>query len=285
MTTIGLERSEALPAERTSIDNPQSAIVRRRAHDEVRNSQSISALVITKNEAENIRDCLASLQWVDEIVVVDAESADGTVAFARAFTDKIFVRPWAGFAAAKEFALAQCTGEWVLWIDADERVTPALRDEIIAALGRNPAAVGFEMPRLANFLGKWIRHGGWYPGYVLRLFRREAGRFNEKQVHEGVQIAGEIGRLKNHLLHYTDSNLQQYFEKLNRYTSLAAEELHRRGRRFHLWDLLLRPGWFFFRMYVLKVGFLDGVHGFILALLSAMHVLTKYAKLWEKQKG
>jgi glycosyltransferase involved in cell wall biosynthesis len=264
-------------------DKPQPAIVRLSAHDELRNPQSISALVITKNEAENIRDCLASLQWVDEIVVVDAESADGTVALAREFTDKIFIRQWEGFAAAKEFALAQCTGEWVLWIDADERVTPELRDEIIVALGGKPAATGFEMPRLANFLGKWIRHGGWYPGYVLRLFRREAGRFNGKQVHEGVQIDGEIGRFKNHLLHYTDRSLQHYFEKLNCYTSLAAEELHRRGRRFHLWDLLLRPGWFFFRMYVLKAGFLDGVHGFILALLSAMYVLTKYAKLWEKQ--
>jgi glycosyltransferase involved in cell wall biosynthesis len=257
-------------------DKPRSAI---------RNPQSISALVITKNEAENLRECLASLQWVDEIVVVDAESSDGTAALAKEFTDKIFVRRWEGFSAAKNFALSQCTGEWVLWIDADERITPELRDEIIATLAGNPRANGYEMPRLANFLGRWIRHGGWYPGYVLRLFRREAGRFNERQVHEGVQVAGEIGRLANYLLHYTDRNLQHYFEKLNRYTSLAAEELYHRGRRFHLWDLLSRPGWFFFRMYVLKAGFLDGVHGFILALLSASYVLTKYAKLWEKQKS
>jgi hypothetical protein len=173
----------------------------------------------------------------------------------------------------------------VFWIDADERVTPELRDEILAALNGNPMTGGFEMPRLANFLGKWIRHGGWYPGYVLRLFRREAGRFNDRKVHEGVQVDGKIARLKNHLLHYTDRNLQHYFEKFNRYTSLAAEELHHRGRRFHWWDLFVRPPWFFFRMYVLKAGFLDGVHGFILALLSATYVLMKYAKLWELQKS
>ncbi|MCG3119793.1 MAG: hypothetical protein ALAOOOJD_02305 [bacterium] len=160
-----------------------------------------------------------------------------------------------------------------------------MRQEIIAALQSNPVAVGFEIPRLANFLGKWIRHGGWYPGYVLRLFRREAGRFNDKQVHEGVHIDGKIERLKKHLLHYTDRNLQHYFEKFNRYTSLAAEELQQRGRRFHLWDLLLRPAWFFLRMYILKAGFLDGVPGFILARLSAAYVFAKYAKLWEMQKG
>ncbi len=245
---------------------------------------SISALVITKNEAENIRECLASLQWVEEIVVVDAQSTDGTAARAQEFTDKVFVRQWEGFSAAKNFALAQCTRPWVLWIDADERVTPELRDEIIATLASEPVADGYEMPRLANFLGRWIRHGGWYPGYVLRLFRREAGRFNDKQVHEGVQIDGKINRLAQPLLHYTDRDLQHYFDKFNRYTSLAAEELQRQNKRFHLWDLLFRPAWFFLRMYVFKAGFLDGAQGFILAGLSAAYVFTKYAKLWEKQK-
>ena len=257
--------------------NPQSAL------RIPQSNPGVSALVITKDEAENIHDCLASLQWVDEIIVVDAESTDDTVAQASAFTDKIFIRRWEGFAAAKNFALAQCTGEWVLWLDADERVTPELRDEIIATLANHPTAAGFEMPRLANFLGQWIRHGGWYPGYVLRLFRRAAGRFNDKPVHEGVQVDGPTSRLKNYLLHYTDRNLQHYFEKFNRYTSLAAEELQQRGRRFHLWDLLLRPSWFFFRMYILKGGFFDGLPGFILARLSAAYVFAKYAKLWEKE--
>jgi glycosyltransferase involved in cell wall biosynthesis len=273
MTTASSENI-LLAGSRTN-NRPQSAI---------RHPQSISALVITKNEAENIRDCLASLQWVDEIVVVDAESTDGTVAQAKAFTDKVFVRQWEGFSTTKNFALSQCTGEWVLWIDADERVTPELRDEIIATLASEPNPDGYEMPRLANFLGRWIRHGGWYPGYVLRLFRREMAHFNEKQVHEGVQVEGKVNRLTQHLLHYTDHNLQHYFDKFNRYTSLAAEELHRQDKRFHLWDLLFRPFWFFLRMYVFKAGFLDGVQGFILASLSAAYVFTKYAKLWEKQK-
>ncbi len=273
MTAVSSEN--VLLVDSRASDNPQPT---------TRNPQSISALVITKNEAENIRECLTSLQWVDEIVVVDAESADGTAALAREFTDKIFIRRWEGFAAAKNFALSQCTGEWVLWIDADERVKPELRDEIIATLADNPAANGFELPRLANFLGKWIRRGGWYPGYVLRLFRREAGQFNDRQVHEGVEVEGKIGRLKNHLLHYTDRNLRHYFEKFNRYTSLAAEELHQQGKRFHLGDLLFRPVWFFLRMYVFKAGFLDGVQGFILASLSAAYVFVKYAKLWERQK-
>ncbi|MDZ7291712.1 MAG: glycosyltransferase family 2 protein [candidate division KSB1 bacterium] len=274
MTTAGSENI-LLAGGRTDT-RPQSA---------TRNPQSLSALVITKNEAENIRECLASLQWVDEIVVVDAESTDATVAQAEAFTNKIFVRRWEGFSAAKNFALAQCTGEWVLWIDADERVTPELRDEIIATLAGGPTANGYEIPRLANFLGKWIRHGGWYPGYVLRLFRRQLGRFNQKQVHEGVQLDGRVGRLSNPLLHYTDRDLWHYFEKFNHYTSLAAEELFRQGKRFHLWDLLFRPFWFFLRMYVFKAGFLDGLQGFILASLSATYVFAKYAKLWEKQKG
>jgi len=267
----------------TNLENSNISFTQQRAPDRQNSAGRVSALVITKNEAENIRACLASLRWVEEIIIVDAESTDDTVARAREFTDKVFIRRWEGFSAAKNFALAQCTSDWVLWLDADERVTPELREEIINTLRNTPTAAGFEMPRLANFLGKWIRHGGWYPGYVLRLFRRDAGRFDDKPVHEGVRVAGKIERLKNHLLHYTDRNLQHYFEKFNRYTSLAADELHQRDRRFHLWDLLLRPCWFFFRMYVLKAGFLDGVQGFILARLSAAYVFAKYAKLWEIQ--
>lgn len=244
----------------------------------------ISAIVITKNEAHNLPACLATLNWMHEIIVVDAESEDGTSEIAREYTDKVFVRRWEGFANAKSFALAQSTGEWVLSIDADERVTPELREEICALLSEQPQCAGYEMPRLANFLGKWMMHGGWYPGYVLRLFRRENGGFDSAAVHEAVQVQGKIGRLRHHLLHYTDPNIQHYFEKFNRYTSLAAEEMQRQGKRFHLWDLLFRPLWFFLRMYVLRTGFMDGLPGLILASFSASYVFTKYAKLWELQK-
>ncbi len=248
------------------------------------NIPRISAIIITKNEAHNLSECLATLNWVHEVVVVDAESEDGTGELAREFTDKVFVRKWEGFAAAKSFALAQATGEWILSIDADERVTPELREEICALLSAQPECEGYEVPRLANFLGKWIMHGGWYPGYVLRLFRRECGGFNYVAVHEAVQIKGKIGRLRHHLLHYTDPDIRHYFEKYNRYTSLAAEEMQRSGKRFRVWDLLFRPVWFFFRMYVLRTGFMDGLHGFILATFSAAYVFTKYAKLWELER-
>lgn len=241
----------------------------------------LSVLVITRNEAHNIASCLQSVAWADEIVVVDAESDDETVAIARQFTPRVFVRPWAGFAAARQFALNQCRGDWVLWLDADERVPDALRAEIRQTLAR-PDRDAYEIPRLAWFLGRWIRHGGWYPGYVLRLFRRQMGRFNQALVHEGVIVEGRTGRLRNHLLHYTDHTLQHYFNKFNHYTSLAAQQLAAQGVRFRLIDLLLRPPFMFCRMYLLRRGFLDGLQGFILAMLSACYVFVKYAKLWER---
>lgn len=264
------------------VETPQK--LDRQAAVQNESTARLSAIVITKNESENIHECLASLHWVQEIVVVDAESQDNTVALAREFTDKVFVRPWEGYVAAKQFALAQCTGDWVLWIDADERVTPELRQEICDLLTNAPAYAGYELARLANFLGRWIMHGGWYPGYVLRLFRQENANFNNLKVHEGVELKGKIGRLQNHLLHYTDRDIRRYFEKFNRYTSLAAEELHRKGKRWQWRDLLFRPPWMFLRMYVFKTGFLDGMPGFILACFSAAYVFTKYAKLWEIEK-
>jgi len=245
----------------------------------------VSALVITLNEAANIGACLESLSWAKEIIVVDAQSSDDTVSQAKKITGKVFVRPWEGYAKAKAYALSQCTQEWVLWIDADERVTPELRDEIIVKLKANPPETGFYIPRLANFLGAWIRHGGWYPGYVLRLFRRDKASFNDQKVHEYVTVNGSTGKLSNHLLHYTDPTLQHYLTKLNNYTSLAAEDLRHRGKKFNLLDLLFRPLWFFFRMYFLKAGFLDGMHGFVLTCFSAVHVTAKYAKLWEMEKN
>jgi hypothetical protein len=148
----------------------------------------------------------------------------------------------------------------------------------------NPPEAGFYLPRLANFLGHWMLHGGWYPGYVLRLFRRDKAAFHDQKVHEQVTVTGQTGRLSNHLMHYTDPTLEHYLRKLNHYTSLSAEELYRRGKKFNLLDLLFRPLWFFFRMYFLKTGFLDGMHGFVLACFSAVHVAVKYAKLWEIEK-
>ena len=191
-----------------------------------------------------------------------AESDDNTVALAKEFTDKVYIQKWLGFSNSKSFALSKCTGDWILWIDADERVTPELRHEICTLLSTTPPHAGYELPRLANFLGRWITHSGWYPGYVLRLFKRDSGKFNDRSVHEGINLNGSTGRLQNHLLHFTDRNIQHYFKKFNHYTTLAAEELQRNGKNFRRRDLFFRPPWFFLRMYVFKTGFLDGLPGF-----------------------
>ena len=242
---------------------------------------SITVIVITKNEEHNIRGCLESVLWADEIVVVDSESRDKTVEIARKFTSKVYIEPWLGFAAAKSFGLQNCTSEWVLWLDADERVIPELAEEIRNLVRSNPHEAAFRMKRRAYFLGKWIRHSGWYPGKVTRLFHRERAKFNTAAIHEGLEVNGAISDLNNDLLHFTDPNLYHYFAKLNRYTSLAAEDSFRKGKRSGHSDLIVRPIWQFFRMYLVRRGFLDGVSGLLLAFLSASYVLTKYAKLWE----
>jgi glycosyltransferase involved in cell wall biosynthesis len=243
---------------------------------------SLSVIVITKNEERNIEDCLNSVRWAQEIVVVDGGSEDKTLELAREFTSKVFVKPWEGYGASKNFALEQCTGAWVLWLDADERVTDELRIEIQGITDRQstPLTV-YEMPRKAFFLGRWIRHCGWYPGYVPRLFKKGAGRFSENKVHERFEFEAEVGRMKSDLLHYTDPNLWHYLEKFNRYTTLAADEMMDKRMVFRVSHLIVRPVWVFIRMYVVKLGFLDGIQGFILSVLSSCYVFTKYAKLWE----
>lgn len=244
----------------------------------------ISVIVITLNEARNIAACLQSVAWADEIIVVDAQSQDETVAIARTFTGNVFVEPWRGFSGQKNFALEKAQGEWVLWLDADERITPELAAEIRARLADTPEQSGFEMPRKAFFLGRWIKHCGWYPGHVLRLFRRAAGRFDDHQVHEGLILDGGIGRLVGDIEHYTDDSLEHYMWKFNRYTTLAAEELQARGRRAGIGAILVRPLHTFIKMYIFKRGFLDGSEGLILSLLSANYVAAKYAKTWESRQ-
>jgi glycosyltransferase involved in cell wall biosynthesis len=243
---------------------------------------SLSVLVITKNEEGNIAQCLESVRWADEIVLVDCGSDDKTVEVAKRFTAKVFARPWEGYSAAKNYALQHCTGKWILWIDADERASSELTREIQALSDKAEGGIaGYEIPRKAFFLGRWIRHCGWYPGYVLRLFRRDSGSFSANKVHERFDIKGNVSRLHSDLLHFTDPNLWHYFDKFNRYTSLAAQELSGRDMNFRVSQLIIRPSWVFIRMYIVKLGFLDGIQGFILSVLSACYVFTKYAKLWE----
>jgi glycosyltransferase involved in cell wall biosynthesis len=248
---------------------------------------SLSVIIITHNEEKNISACLKSVKWADEIVVVDSFSTDDTKKLAEQFGTKIFQIKWQGYGKQKNYALSKTSMDWILSLDADERVTPELAEEIqkIMQKVQNPQVDGYQICRKAYFLGKWIRHSGWYPDYCLRLFRSGKGVFAEKQVHEYVELNGRIGRLKGTILHYTDDNLNHYLSKCCQYTTLAADELRAKNKKISLGDLIVRPLFIFLKMYVLKKGFLDGMHGFILAVLSSFYVFIKYAKLWEGGMG
>ncbi len=241
---------------------------------------SLSVAIIALNEEERIRACLESVAWADEIVVVDSGSYDKTVAIAREFTDRVLFHAWEGYGAQKNFALAQCQGNWVLALDADERVSEALREEIVTALA-GPTHVGYLIPRRNFFQGAWVRHGGWYPDYQLRLFRRGRGAFTPSAVHESVRVDGPVGRLRAPLVHQSYRGIEDFVARANRYSELAARELAATGRGGSLADLLLRPAWRFLSMYVLRAGFLDGGRGLVLAVLYAHYVFLRAAKVRE----
>ena len=241
----------------------------------------LSAVVITLNEEHHIRRCLESVGWADEIVVVDAGSHDKTVEVARELTDRVIVRPWTGFAAQKNFAIEQSAGEWILSLDADEEAAPELRAEIMATVADARGCHGYAVRRQNMFLGRWVRHGGLYPDWQIRLFRRGQGRFAERAVHESVTVTGPVGRLAGHLVHRSYEGVGDFVERANRYSSLAAEQLVREGRRVGAGELVLRPLGRFLSMYVMKRGFLDGRRGLLLATLYAYYVFMRSAKVWE----
>jgi glycosyltransferase involved in cell wall biosynthesis len=242
----------------------------------------LSVITITLNEEQNIGACLESVAWADERIVLDSGSTDRTLEIARTYSPAIHTIDWPGYGAARNIGIAKATGEWILWLDADERVTPELAREIRLIIGGDGGSyAGFSIARRAYFLGRWIRHCGWYPSRVVRLFRRGRGRFSETRVHEQLLVDGPVAETKADILHFTDPHLHHYLAKFNRYTSLAAEDLSSSGRRFHVSDMTLRPVFQFFKMYIVRRGFLDGIEGFMLCLLSSAYVLIKYAKLWE----
>lgn len=249
----------------------------------------ISSITIAKNEEINIGKCIASLQnCIDEIIIlVDETSSDKTLEIVKSLPNvKCEIVKWMGYVKTKRHAVWLCSNDWVFWIDADEVVTSNLSTEIIEFKSQEPRYSAYSIPRKAFFLGKWIKHSGWYPGRVIRLFEKHKAKFSENDVHEHLLVNGEIGELKSDLEHYTDPTIHHYFEKFNRYTTLAAEELVKNGKSFSVLDILLRPSAIFFKMYFLKLGFLDGIQGFILAGFSSAYVFTKYCKFWElKIKG
>jgi len=244
----------------------------------------LSIIIITKNESANIRACLETVAWADEIIVVDSGSTDGTLEIAREFTPQVHVHAdWPGFGAQKNRALAFAGKDWVLSLDADERVTPELRAEIEAVL-QNPQSDGYEIPRLSNFCGRFMRHSGWHPDYVLRLFQRGKGNFSDALVHESVQMQGSTARLQQPLLHYSYRDFDDVLSKLNSYSSAASVMLQRRGKRGGLAQAVLHGLWAFIRTYLLRAGFLDGREGFMLAVMNAENSYYRYIKLWLKQK-
>ena len=241
----------------------------------------LSVIIITKNEKENIRDCLESVKWADEIIIVDSFSRDKTVEIAKEYTSKIFQKEWMGYGKQKNFALEKATGDWVLNIDADERVTKELAQEMKGAI-QEKEYDGYYIPNKAYFLGKWIRHSGWYPDYHLRLFKKGKGRFNERIVHEAVQIEGKKDYLKGSIEHFTAKSIGEYLRRLDKYARLTIEERERRARWY---QVFFHPPFTFFKMYIIKRGFLDGIHGLLLAFCHAYYTFSKYARLWERRKG
>lgn len=246
-------------------------------------ANKLSVAIITRNEEARIGDCLESVRWVDEIVVVDTGSSDRTLELCQKYTPHVHSRPWEGYALAKNTAVALTRGDLILSLDADERVSEGLQAEI-STLRQQPLemlADGYAIPRRNYVWGRWMRHGGLYPDDQLRLFKRGKGRFSERRVHESVEVTGRIGRLSHPLDHYSYRGLGEFIERLNRYTDLAAQDRRDQGPPFHAWGLATRPVARFLRNYLLKQGFRDGLPGLIIAVSYAYAVFAREAKLWE----
>ena len=248
---------------------------------------ALSVIVITRNEAARIRRCLAGVCWAEELVVVDDASVDGTAEICRASGARVIVRPMReGFGEQKAFALAQAQEPWVLSIDADEIVTPALRREIETALTDPGRHVGYRIPRLTDYLGRPIRRCGWYPRPVLRLFRRDRARFSDALVHEEVLVDGSVGDLHTDLLHWSYDSLAVHAAKTRLYSGLEARMAERRGARLHglvpWWRLVLRPAWIFTRKLVVQRGWREGWHGLVLSVLAAFGVFVAGVRLAER---
>ena len=241
----------------------------------------ISVIIIIKDEEKNISDCLSSVQWADEIIVVDAESSDQTVELAKKFTDKIFIRKWEGYVPQKKYALSLASNEWVLSVDADERITPELKNEILSITSEDYA--GYKIRRKNFLLKKEITSCGWGNDYQLRFFRKDKTDLTDRLVHEGFTVEGKVGKLENPMLHYTFGSFADYFSKINYYTTLKAEELYKQKRRVNGWTIFSHTVSAFFLFFITKSGFKDGVYGLIISLLHSVSTMLNYIKLWELQ--
>lgn len=238
-----------------------------------------SVVIITRNEAAKIADCLASVAWADEVIVLDGSSSDQTVAIAEDLGAKVFSETeWLGFGIQKQRAVSHASHDWILSLDADERISDALREEIEQVL-RQPKHSGYFIPRLSSYCGAFIHHSGWRPDYVLRLFNKTQGGFNDAKVHEKVELTGSTERLRNDIIHYSFDDLETVLHKVNHYSTLGAEKMYAKGKRCGLGTALIKGWWAFMRTWVLQRGFLDGREGLMLALSNAEGTYYKYAKL------
>ena len=247
----------------------------------------ISACIIVFNEEQNIRGVCETVDWADEIVIVDSDSTDNTVAIAREYTDKIFNREFLGYKDKHEYADSLATGDWLFWIDADERLTPELRAEIEALRSKpeDELPSGFRIARSTQYLGKWIKHSGWYPDYQMRLYRKEGSYWDGVAPHQTARVDGRIETLKDELLHYTKQDLSEHHRVTERYATLAAEHMFEKGKTVGGGKIFGSTVAAFIRSYIVKQGFRDGVHGLIIGLFTAYGVFLKYAKLWELNRA
>jgi glycosyltransferase involved in cell wall biosynthesis len=244
----------------------------------------LSVTIITRNEAADIAAAIASVAWADDILVVDSQSTDGTADLARAAGARVIVRDWPGYIEQKNFAAMQAAHDWILSLDADERATPGLAREIQQTL-EQPAHQAYQLPRVTWYLGQWIRATDWYPDYQTRLYDRRAARWTGRYVHEGVTVDGTLGRLRGDLQHFAYRDISDPLETIDRYTTLAARQMHEDGRRASPAALLLHGPLAFLRNYLLRGGFRLGTTGLVISTLNAYYVFLKFAKLWQWQRG
>lgn len=244
---------------------------------------SISAVIVTYNEERNIEECLETARWMDEIIIVDAYSTDMTVELCKNYTNKIFQRPWPGFGKQKNFAIDQANSDWVFILDADERITDELKNEIVDILKgkKSNNITGYRLPRKNYFYGKWIRFAGSYPDYQLRLFRKGSGKLDDFEPHNSFILNGQMGILKAPLIHYTERTIADHFKKYNNFTTLAAKEKQKTKGKVKWYDLFFRPVSTFIKMYFFRQGFKEGIHGLIICIFGSMYTFGKYVKLWE----
>jgi glycosyltransferase involved in cell wall biosynthesis len=244
----------------------------------------LTVTVITYNEAAHIQEVLDSVAWADEILVVDSGSTDSTADLARTRGARVVVREWPGYSAQKNFAADSASHDWILSVDADERVTQELATEIRELLGKGPSATGYRIRRVSHYLGRWIRTTDWYPDYQLRLYDRRVGRWNGRRIHESVQLRdGRPAMLQGELQHYAYRDIPHHLKTIDAYTTLAADQWHEQGRRTNPIGLALHPPAAFLRNYVLRGGFRDGTAGLIISILNSYYVFLTLAKLWERQ--